>query len=88
MWHKLVYGIATICGLLGAIGLLMKKRWAITLFLISLVAVAIQFLYGLFGTNASEAYGVFAIIMPIIVTIISALLWYYAKKCEAKGWLS
>lgn len=88
IWHKLVYGVATFCGLLGAIGLLMKKRWAITLFLISLVAVIIQFLYGLFGTNASSAFGVMAIIMPIIVTLISFFLWYYAKKCEAKGWLN
>ncbi len=88
MWHKIVYGIATICGLLGAIGLLMKKRSAITLFWISLGAVVVQFLYGLFGTNAREVYGIFAIIMPIIVTVIAVFLWYYAKKCGARGWLS
>jgi hypothetical protein len=88
MWHKVVYGIATMSGLLGAVALLMKKRWAVMLFLISLVAVIIQFFYGFFGTNAQEVLGNIAVILPIVVIIIAALLWYYSKKCEQRGWLS
>jgi len=88
MWHKMVYGIATIGGLLGSIALLMKKKWAVNLFLVSLIAVIIQFLYGFLGSNVKEVYGMVAVIFPIFIAIIAALLWYYAKKCDARGWLS
>ena len=42
-WVFLVYAVAVFSGLAGAIGLLLRKRWATTWFLVSLVAVVVQF---------------------------------------------
>lgn len=86
-WLNVIYGIAVVTGSLGSISLLIKKSWAIPLFLISLVAVLIQMSYSIFLTDAYSVYGWQSLMMPILVILISAFLWYYAKQCHAKGWL-
>ena len=43
-WVNVAYGVAVFGGVLGAIGLLMKKRWAVTFFLLSLVGLVAQML--------------------------------------------
>lgn len=88
MWLLIVFGIATVGGTLGCILLLMKKKLAITVFLVSFVAIVIQFVGGVIGSVAVTESGPTALIFPICVIIIGALLWYYAKKCDEKGWLS
>lgn len=89
MWNKLVYGVATICGLIGSIGLAMKKKWSELLLLISLIAVVIQMSYSLFFTNAREVVGDTAgLYFPVMILLIALFLWYYAKKCTARGWLA
>lgn len=88
-WIRAVFGIAVIGGLLGCIGLLMKKAWSIPLFLVSLIAILIQMGYSWFATNAVEAVGpVMGIVMPLVVILIGAFLWYYARSSQRKGWIS
>lgn len=88
MWVTVAFGVATIAGTLGCIALLMKKKWAVLIFLISLMAVIVQFAFGVIGSNAVKEGGATALIMPIVVILIAGGLWYYARNCEAKGWLS
>ena len=87
-WLTIVYGIAVIGGTLGCVGLLMKKGWAEILFLISLIAIIIQMGYSTFLTDAMDVFGATALIMPLVVIVIAAFLWYYSKQCKAKGWIS
>ena len=87
-WLTMVFGIATIGGTLGSIALLMRKKWAIMLFLISFIAVIIQFGFGVINSTSVADGGMSALILPIVVIIVAGLLWYYAKKCEANGWLN
>lgn len=88
MWLNVIFAIAVFAGVLGSIGLLMKRKWCIQLFLVSLVAIVIQFGFGVFTTNAVEVLGVFlGIGLPIMVTLYAAFLYYYAKKCAVNGWL-
>jgi len=88
MWLTVVYGIATIMGTLGCIALLMKKKWVVLLFLISFIAVVIQFAFGVISSASVKEGGATSLILPIVVIAVAGLLWYYAKKCEAKGWLN
>ena len=87
-WTKIPYGIATIGGLIGSIGLILRKRWSISILLISLICVLIQFGYTFFGTNALEIMGSEAFKMPIGIILIALFLWYYAKKSDARGLLN
>lgn len=85
-WTYIVYFIAVFAGFLGSLGLLLKKRWARTLFLVSLLAVLIQMGHSLFVANALEVYGNEALILPVIVTIISIMLLWFANFCAKKPW--
>ena len=51
LWLWIVYGIAVGAGVLGAILLLMRRALAATLFLVSLIAVLVQFGYTLGMTD-------------------------------------
>jgi len=87
-WTKVVFAIATFGGTLGCIFLLMKKKLAVQLFIISLAAVIIQMAYYLLFTKAMEVYGSASLIMPSAVIAIGALLVWYSKSTRIKGWIS
>ncbi len=87
-WIKIPYGIATIGGLLGAILLLLRKKLALPVFVISLVAVIIQMAASLLATDAIEVLGMQqAVIMPLFIVAIGAFLVYYSRKSIANNWI-
>ena len=88
MWQKVVFAIAVLTGLFGSIGLLMRKLWAVPLFLFCLLSVAVQMGYELVASNSMEVYGPKAAVMPILVILIAAYLLHYSRQCRAKGWLT
>jgi len=88
MWLYVVFGIAVLTGIIGSIGLLMKKKWATPVFLVSLIGVIIQSIYNLFISGAIEVIGTKAIIMPLIILGFALFIWYYSKLADSKGWLS
>ncbi|WP_394421138.1 hypothetical protein [Tenacibaculum mesophilum] len=87
-WVTAAFAIAVFGGLLGSAFLLMRKKLARPMFLISLIAIIVQMSYNLFMSRASEVYGPGSIIMPIMVIVIGVFLLMYSKKTIAKGWLS
>lgn len=87
-WVTAAFAIAVFGGTVACILLLMKKKMAKTVFLISLIAIIAQMTYNLFMSKASEVYGPGGMIMPIMVIVIGVFLLLYSKKCIEKGWLS
>ena len=88
-WVTGVFAVAVFAGLIGCILLLVRKKWAIMTFLISLLAVLVQMGNSFFLTDAVEVFGtVEAIVMPIIVIAIAVFLYWWSKRCAAKGWIS
>lgn len=87
VWATAAFGIAVISGTLGCLGLLMKRKWAKTLFVISLVGILIQAAYNIFISGAIDVLGAQALMMPIFIIIIAAFLIWYSQKAIAKGWL-
>jgi len=86
-WYTVIFGAATISGLLGAITLLARKKITVVLFLVSMITVFIVEGYYIFGTKVTEVMGQEAIYMPIVVIICSIFLYFYSKKALKKGWL-
>ncbi|MBX2817378.1 MAG: hypothetical protein KTR24_15325 [Saprospiraceae bacterium] len=86
-WMNIVFGIATVAGFLGSVGLAMKKMWAVPLFLLSLLGVAIQMGYSNLMTDAPKVFGMGAVIMSILVIVIAAYLLHYSRQARTKGWL-
>lgn len=87
-WATAAFAIAVFGGLLGSIAMLLKKKWAISLFLLSLLGILVQMTYNFFLSNNMDVYGPGGYIMPIMVIIIGIFLYMYSKKAKTNGWLS
>jgi len=88
-WGVIVYGIATIGGVLACIMLLMRKKLAIPLFLLSLLCIIIQMGYGIFFMKWGDVLSPLdAYVMPLIVIVIGVFLYLYSKKSASKRILS
>jgi hypothetical protein len=87
-WLWAVDGVAVVAGTLGSVLLLLGKRLALPVFWISLVAVVVLFGYCLFPGRMLELLGAAqALPMPILVTVVAALLVWFARKALARDWI-
>lgn len=87
-WLDIAFAVAVFAGVLGALGLLLKKRWAGTLFLLSLIGLLVQVIGGYVVTPAWSAYGLAGLAMPVVLLAIALFLLWYANRAQARGWLS
>ncbi|MBD9478795.1 hypothetical protein [Pseudoxanthomonas sp. PXM02] len=87
-WLNIAFAAAVFAGVLGSIGLLAKKRWAATMFALSLVALLIQVIAAFTVTPAWTAYGPAGLVMPAVLVVIALFLLWHANKAKARGWLS
>lgn len=83
-----VFGISTVIGVIGALGLLLRKRWSVQALLVSLIAVVVQGVWSIVGLPVLEKLGAGAVILPLIVTLLGLGIWRYAAKAHANGWLA
>ena len=87
-WATAAFAIAVFAGALGCIALLLRKSWAKSLFVLSLIGIVVQMVYNLFMSKAMEVYGPGAAIMPIMVMLFGIFLIWFSKKSISKGWIS
>jgi hypothetical protein len=88
VWLNIAFAVAVFGGVIGALGLLLKKRWAVTFFLISLLALLVQIMGAYAVTPVWQAYGLAGLVMPVVLVVVALLLWVYARKATIWGWLS
>jgi len=87
-WVTAAFAIAVFAGLLGCLLLLMRRKFATPIFLISLLAVLVRSVYLLLMSNAIEVYGTaLGIVLTATVIIVAIFLYMYSKKATAKGWM-
>ncbi|QIK81377.1 hypothetical protein G7069_07050 [Lysobacter sp. HDW10] len=88
-WLWWIDGIAVGTGVIASILLIMRKRLSVAFFMISLVAIVVLFSSGMVITDMIQNVGATeALTMPITVTVIAIALLWYARRANAKGWLS
>jgi hypothetical protein len=87
LWTKIAFAIAVFAGLAGAIGLVLKKKWARSAFIISLLAIIPQMTHNLFFTNAREVYGPGTEVMPVLVVVFGIFLVWFSSYGIKKNWL-
>lgn len=87
-WVIAAFAIAVFGGALGCIALLLRKKWAKPILILSLIGIIVQMIYNVFMSGAMEVYGPGAIAMPIMTLLIGIFLVWFSKKGIAKGWLS
>lgn len=87
-WLNIAFAVAVFAGVLGALGMLLKKKWAATMFLLSLIALLVQMIGAYVATPAWSAYGPVGLVMPAVLLAIALFLLWYTNKAQARGWLS
>lgn len=81
-WVTAAFAIAVFAGALGAIGLLLRKSWAVKLWLLSLIAVIVQMGYILINGHESS------MLMTILIIVFALLFVWFSRMSQSKGWLS
>ena len=89
LWTTIVFAIAVIAGMIGAIGLVLKKKWSKMAFVISLLAIIPQMIHNVFFTKSIEVYGtVEAVTMPALVVVVGLFLVWFSMFAIKKQWLN
>lgn len=87
-WATGAFAIAVFIGLAASIALLLRKKWAQPLFVISLIAAIAQFINWLFISDAVAAFGPTTYIMPLVVIGFGVFEILFSKNSTQKGWLN
>ncbi len=86
-WYSYVFAVAVFAGVIGSLLLLIRKKLAVPVLGISLLAVLVMMGYWLFATDVMEVVGMSSVVMPLVVIIIAIFLYFYSKGAAQKGWL-
>jgi hypothetical protein len=88
VWITGVYAIAVWSALAGAICLLLRLKFAPTAYIVSLVAIVVQFGWTLTALPIIETMGFAeAAGFPIFIAVIGAVSVWFSRLAMARGWL-
>lgn len=86
-WAVAATAIAVFGGVLGSLGLLLRKRWAFPVFVLSLLGILVQD-FGMFVlVDGARLAGPVAVAMQAVVLAIGIGLVWLSRKGIARGWL-
>ncbi|MBO9581108.1 MAG: sugar transporter [Sphingobium sp.] len=84
-WAWATYAVAVMAGTLGALCLLLRRRLAVLLSAIEVIAVLIQFGYTFFGTDLMAHKGLSETApLPAAIILIAILQFFYARWLAGK----
>jgi VanZ family protein len=87
-WMWVVYAVAVVSGALGALMLVLNKRVALPLFIVSLLAVLVQFAQAFLPGGALDVLGAaMALPMPAFIAAVAVLQVWVTRKAIARGWI-
>ena len=86
-WVTVSFGVAVITGVLGSLGLLLKRSLATPLLALSLAAVVLQTGWSLIFSDAIELLGGQVLVMSGLVCAIALGLYLLARAANNRGWL-
>ena len=88
VWAVSGWAIAVWVSLIGAIGLLLRKKWSVPAFAVSLVGLAVSSVYTLFLSNGLEIMGSTASFMTVVIWVIAIFLVWYSRQQARAGVLT
>jgi len=86
-WVTAAFASAVFAGLFGAVGLLIRKKIALPLFVFSLITLIIQQQYNFFIQNDIDINGV-KLILPLMTLFIGIFLVWFSSKMSKIGVLN
>lgn len=86
-WAVASTALAVFGGVLGCIGLLLRKRWALPVFVASLVGILVQDFGLFFLADGATLAGPTAVVLQGIVLLVGIGLILLSRRGIARGWL-
>ena len=87
-WVEATWALAVWGAVLGSILLLLRKRWAVPVFLVSFAAMVLTAIYNFGISNGMEVMGTAGFIFTVVIFIVSLGLWLYSRAMQTRGVLS
>lgn len=87
-WAIAAFALAANAGVLGSLFLLLRKVWAVPMFLLSLVSVIVQDVDAFVLRDGFSVVGVNGIIIPSMIVAVAIALLFYARSTKERGWLA
>jgi hypothetical protein len=86
IWAQFGWGLAVWTGLVGSVLILMRHRWAVAAFGLSVVGMVLSFGYQITHKSGIAAMDEgMAAVVPWIITAVGVLLFLYARQMRIKG---
>ncbi len=86
-WATAAFAIAVFAGVAGSVGLLLKKRWAIRVLVISCIGIVVQMTHSLLLGNGLDVFGTSALILPLVTLAIGLALIGFAILSKNRAWI-
>lgn len=86
-WAVAATAIAVWFGAAGSLGLVLRKRWAMPLLIVSLLGVIVQDAWLFLLSDAASQTGSTALVMQGLVLVISVGLVLLARTAAAREWI-
>lgn len=87
-WAVSGTAVAVWLGALGSLGLILRKRWATILLVLSLLGVLVQDYWLFLGSNAASVSGPAVVVMQGLVLLIAIALVALSLRASKNGWLT
>lgn len=84
-WFVVVTDLALLSAIAAAVALLLRRRWAVPLFGISIVCIAVTAGYDLAAGTSRMFANQGALIATIVIWVLAVLQFWYAAAMRSKG---
>lgn len=89
MWYNGVYAVATGSGLLAALALLVRSRRARALFVLSLIAIVVQFGWLFLSTDLIAVRGAAQVVpFPVFIAAVAGYGVWLSGLAQRRGWIA
>lgn len=87
-WYNIVYAVAVGMGFMGSVALLLRSRLARPFYIVSLIAVVVQFGWLFVATDMIAVRGFVATAgFPIFIVIVALVQIWLAGLAVRRGWI-
>lgn len=87
IWATIGFTLAVWGGAIGSLLLILKKKVAKPVLIVSLAGIIVQMYHSFFISNNFEVYGPGAAVMPVMIIIFGIGLVWLSDKSVKEGWL-
>lgn len=84
-WMVTAWAVAIWASVLGSVGLLLRKAWAVWLFGAALVGLLVSSIYNFVLNDAAAVIGQTAVYFTVLIWVIALLLFFYARAMASRG---